>query len=257
MRKFGNYPENLYLAPMIHIQTKQASAELKKRLTDLKDREMPFASALTLTKTAQFVKKDIEGAILRNFSNPTPYTQRSVFLKPATKTNQTALVWIKEWGDKGTPAAKYLLPNVQGGERPSKPSEKLLQRSGVMKSGETWTPGSGARKNAYGNIAPSEIVKVLSATSSLLDPYQNRTERSKKRNKGQASIFFAQFGNTRGVFKKGPRNSISMILRFSGETSPPTHRVRFPFVKIADGSAKRHYDKAFESAVQQVIATRR
>ncbi len=226
-------------------------------LTDLKEREMPFASALTLTKTAQFVKKDIEGAILRNFSNPTPYTQRSVFMKAATKTNQTAVVWIKEWGDKGTPAAKYLLPEVQGGERAAKPSEKLLQRSGVMKSGESWTPGFGARKNAYGNIAPSEIVKVLAATSSLMDPYQNSTERSKKRNKGQASIFFAQFGNTRGIFKRGARNSLSMILRFSGNTSMPSYKVRLPFVKIADGSAKRHYDKAFRASIQQVIATRR
>lgn len=242
---------------MFHIQTQKASKEMKDAFKQLVETEMPFASALTLTKTAQAVKKDIEGAILRNFDNPTPYTQRSVFMKAATKQNQEAIVWIKEWGDKGTPAAKFLLSQVYGGERKLKGSEKLMQERGIMKPGETWTPGMGAKVNQYGNITGGQIQQILSAVGAQRDKYQNSTDRSKRKNKAQDSIFFAQFGSTRGVFKKGPRGSLSMLLRFSGKSSPPAYRVRLPINTIAAGSAERHYEKAFYSAVQYVIATRK
>ncbi len=72
----------------------------KSTLNGWEKSQLPFATAKALTLTGQKVKAGITSAMQRSFSNPTPYTLNSVYLKPATKTNLVAEVELKNWASK-------------------------------------------------------------------------------------------------------------------------------------------------------------
>ena len=58
------------------------------------------------------------------FDRPTRYTQNSLFLQPATKQKREARVWVK---DTERPD-HYLLPQINGGNRPLKRHGKAEHR---------------------------------------------------------------------------------------------------------------------------------
>src|ERR1035441_633525 len=76
-------------------------------------RQLPFATAKALTRTAQLIKAAEVDEMRRVFDRPTPWTLNSVFITPATKDNLIARVWLKQDAAKGTPAAKYLLSEIR------------------------------------------------------------------------------------------------------------------------------------------------
>jgi hypothetical protein len=96
------------------------------------------------------------------FERPTPYTLNSLYSRGATKQDLTAVVWLKYDTSKGTPADKYLLPEIRGGERVLKRFERALRAVGALPEGFFAVPGAGAKMDAYGNMATSQIVQVLS-----------------------------------------------------------------------------------------------
>jgi hypothetical protein len=67
-----------------------------KRLLDAQQRQMPFAVALALTRTAQDVKRAEQAEMRGVFDRPTPFTLNSLFTKPATKQSLEARVWVKD-----------------------------------------------------------------------------------------------------------------------------------------------------------------
>ena len=123
--------------------------------------EHPFALAYALTKTAQDIKV-AEIDVMKNvFDRPTRFTLNALFVKPATKTDLTAIVEFKE-GFGSVPAWRYLGPQVAGGARSTKSSERRLIEAGIMKSNEVIVPGQGIKRDAYGNVPGSTMNRILS-----------------------------------------------------------------------------------------------
>jgi hypothetical protein len=243
---------------MIHVQIPPAKLkEIKKAFQELSERELPFATALTLTTVAKHAKKDLSDVIPRVFRNPTPFTRNAVFMKPANKKEQKALVWLKDWTPKGTPAARYLSAQVFGGERKQKPSEKLLRRRGFLDADQAWVPGFGMRLNQYGNPSQGQIQKIISALGSQNDPYQNTTKRSMRRNPSQANIFYSEMGGSPGVYSRGPRGSLSKLMAFTQGASLPRYKKQYPFFLIAEKTINRRMLSSAQEAIGRVIATRR
>ena len=128
-------------------------------------RQAQFAVAKALTLTAKDVKKGLVDELGRVLDRPTPYTLKSVFMKPATRDKPEALVWFKDDGSTshaGTPATKYLMPHVEGGHRQLKRFERALQAAGHLPAGYYVVPGAGANLDQYGNISRGQIIQVLS-----------------------------------------------------------------------------------------------
>ena len=124
-----------------------------------------FAVARALTWTGQDVKKLEVEEMKRAFDRPTAYTLNSLFLAPAKKANLQARVWVKDEraaGKAGTPANRYLLPQVTGGDRGQKRFERVLQYGGYLPSGWITAPGPGANRDANGNVSRKQIMQVLS-----------------------------------------------------------------------------------------------
>lgn len=84
--------------------------DLERRFKSL-GKQAPFAMALTLTKTAQQAQIDATKELDKDIDNPTPFTQKAVGIKKATKSTQVAHVFIK---DK---QAAYLKYQIKGGTR--------------------------------------------------------------------------------------------------------------------------------------------
>ncbi|MFA5323416.1 MAG: hypothetical protein WC373_12155 [Smithella sp.] len=135
------------------------------------------------------------------FDRPTPYTLNSLRLQKATIGNMRAKIAPAEWAGKGTPAKDYLGPEIFGGPRKQKRSERALQAMGVLPRDMYIVPGSGATLDAYGNQSLGEIRQILSwfgAAGMRLGYNANMTAKKKSqlmhgagRRKGYGITYFA------------------------------------------------------------------
>lgn len=95
-----------------------------RRLDDLRSRQIPFATALALTKTAQAAQTEIRRELPHRFEIRNQFVSRGVKIQPATKASQEAAVYWQapvasrrefaqslarqETGGTKTPAKKWL-----------------------------------------------------------------------------------------------------------------------------------------------------
>ena len=112
--------------------------------------QMPFAASRALNEVAKGGVKDLNESTKKYFDRPTQFTQRaykvSRFSNKRSLTAELAPQQIQE---------RYLLPSIQGGVRPQRPSERRLTAA------PAWRPGRGARLNASGNMSKAAAVKAL------------------------------------------------------------------------------------------------
>ncbi|MEQ5770016.1 hypothetical protein NFH98_20810 [Halomonas sp. H33-56] len=227
------------------------------------ERQIPFATALALTRVAQRVKQGELAVMKRRFDRPTKFTMNSLYVKRAKKGDSPprATVHFRDFAPKGTPADTYLQPQVRGVRRNKKRFEKALIYAGAMKPDEWAIPGGGARRDVYGNVAKGQITQVLSALRAFGEQgYQaNATSSKSSRRKGNARRYFAgEVGGERGVWQRinsAFGEGVKPIFLFTRDE--PSYRTRLPMTKIAENIAKANYDREFSRAIEEAIATAR
>jgi hypothetical protein len=249
---------------MISINISSDIDKLTGSLTDMARKQIPYATARALTETAKLVKKAEEREIIRVFDRPTPYTQRSIYFKPANKHTLSARVWLKDDTSKGTPATKYLSPQIYGGQRTTKRFERALQRAGYLPAGWYAVPGAGAKMDRYGNMASSQIVQILSGLKAFGEEgyLANRTAASAKRKRNQAEFFAIKPGQRHGGLVPGVwqrhrfahGSAVKPVLIF---VSGATYQIRFKFADVAKRMAEREFGAQFQSSLAQALATAR
>lgn len=138
-------------------------AEAIASMQGLSERRIAAIKATAATRTAVAAKAAVVREMPRVLDRPTPYTLGSVFVRPATAQQLVAEVYVKDdRAGSGTPAVKYLLPQVEGGTRRTKRFEVALRAAGALPAGHFIVPGAGARLDAYGNVSRGQIIQVLS-----------------------------------------------------------------------------------------------
>lgn len=125
-------------------------------------RDAPAELAKALTFTTERVRDGLRAEMSRVFIGPVPFTLNSLRLKTATAQRLEAEVKIKDEAGKGTPAIKYLAPQIYGGNRGQKRFERSLERSGLLPNGWVTVPGDAVKLDASGNVPSSVYVRVLS-----------------------------------------------------------------------------------------------
>lgn len=173
-------------------------------------RQVPFALARALTRTAQDVRTAERKEMEQVFDRPTRYTLNALFMRPATKQRLEAEVWLKEAGSR----PHFLLPQIEGGARPLKRFEQRLVMAGYMKATERAVPAAGARLDANGNMSRGQIVQILSQlkTAAVLGDFSNATNSKRSRAKRAQETYFAAGGRTTMEIEGGTR----MVMRTSG-----------------------------------------
>lgn len=147
---------------MIQISVKSDLEATVSQWAQVMGDQMPFATALALTRTAKAAKEEVERQLPSLIDRPTPYTMHGFRLYPATKRKLVAEVDFRESFGSGTAARDYLAPQVYGGARKLKAFEKSLQRTGLLPASYGALPGSAAKLDAYGNMSRGQIVQILS-----------------------------------------------------------------------------------------------
>jgi hypothetical protein len=244
---------------MFTVSAKANIAELTKGL-DLWYDQIPFATSLALNNTGRSAKADLVDEMPRVFDRPTPYTLNSIFMKPSTKTELRVVLWLKDDTFKGTPASRYLGPEIFGGERSLKRFERALLARGLLPQGMIVVPGSAAQIDQYGNISRSQIVQILSALQAFGQQgyLANRTARSKTRGK-KAEYFVGQPGRglPLGVWQRtsfAVGSAAKPVLIF---VRPKPYKPRFDFFGVAQRAFDREFNGQFSLAMTYAISTAR
>ena len=230
---------------MVSLNIKADIKDATRYLTRVQKKQIPFATALALTKTAQEVKKGLINEIKQSFDRPTRFTLNSLYVKPAKKRDLEAFVKVKDESLKAIPAAKWLAAQIHGGARHAKGSEVLLRRRGILGPNEYMVPGRGVRLNRFGNVTRGQIQKILSNLGAQRDKYQNTTNKSKK------AYFVGTINGQRGIWErraKGVRPAFIFVNR-------PHYRKRFKFFKVAHKIISRRFRKNFDRALRRALST--
>lgn len=238
----------------IEIALHQNLDAVKREIRDFSDRQVPFAMRLALNRTATDGKDRVRKEMERVFDRPTRFTLNSLFVRFAGRDQHEASVNIKEFAGKGTPAFKYLAPQIAGGGRRVKRFERALQAAGHLPRGMFTVPGSRAELNAHGNMNPGQITKVLSYLRASPDPMQDRGAGPGKRTRRRDRYFVGQFdGGPDGVWQI-KEDHVLPIMLFVDRVQ---YRPRLRFAEIVHETVDETFAGHFREALHKAHATRR
>lgn len=235
---------------------------LGRQLTDLEQSQLPFAVSQAANKVAYEVRERWKRQAPRVFDRPMPLTVNAAMYRKATKAQPYAEIFIRDEAFKGTPPAKYLLAEVEGGQRRRKGFERLLQSRGILSPTQFAVMGRGAQANQFGNVPAGQITKILSQLGAQRDRYLNQTAVSKKRRRGKKNNRDGEYfvlTKRRGVLRPGVYERIgrgSGVRSIFVFTTTAGYRPRYDIFGMAEDTwkklmpfyLKRELEKAMQNA---------
>lgn len=235
-------------------------------------KQVPFATALALTKTARDVKNAQAREMSKVFDRPTPYTLNSVFVSPATKAKLEAEVWLKGEGSRDYSTRRhFLVPQIFGGDRALKRFEERMVRTGYMSANERAVPGAGAILDSYGNVSKGQIVKILSQLQAITvsGDYSGATDSRRSRAKRSIEAYFVSRGKgsragrvtqqlPRGVWVRrrfGPLGtSVKPVFLF---VSRAIYKERYKFFEVANTVIDKNFAENWKQSWDYALRTAR
>lgn len=213
-------------------------------------KQVDFAVAQALTKTAKAVKESLPAALDEVFDRPTPFTKRGTYLKIATRDNLVAEVGFRDI------QAKYLKLQAEGGTYA--PGEAGIRLPGNI------------QLNTFGNIPRGMIAKLKAAAENgqLSAAIAKRLNVQGNRRKGAAPLQLF-FGVPRGrgwedaplgIWRRvpgaagGPGKLVPVIVF---EDTPAKFKRRLDMEAIARPVVARDFQKNLNEAVRRALATAR
>ena len=245
---------------MLTISRKGPSlADLAASVRDVPARMVPYATATALTKVAQYAAKtELPEQMRRVFHNPVSYTLNSLRIEPATKDALSARVSVKTGGGStGVAPQNFLFPEVEGGARKQKRSEKSMFYSGVLRSHQFALPGAGLSLDAAGNVKGSDIKTILNALKNIGAASAHRSRsgaRVRKGGKLANDLFVGKpLGGNRpdGIWRR-EGHRIRALFVFSN--SAPNYSQRLDFSGVVQKVALERFRPEFEKAVAALQA---
>lgn len=235
---------------------------LGRQLSELERNQLPFAASQAANKVAYEIRERWKKNAPKAFDRPTPLTINAAMYRKATKDRPYAEIYIRDEAFKGTPPAKYLLAEVDGGKRKHKGFERLLQSRGLLSPSQYAVMGRGAQTNQFGNVSVGQITKILSQLGAQRDGYQNQTDVSRKRRRGKRNnrdgeyfVVTKRRGALRpGIYERIGRGSgVRSIFIF---TNTANYQQRYDIFGMAEDTwkklmpfyLKRELEKAMETA---------
>ncbi|AMR79285.1 hypothetical protein [Cupriavidus nantongensis] len=193
-------------------------------------RQVPFAAALALTRTAQRAAEAEEQALQRSFESPTPFTLRAIGVQRATKQNLAAAVFVKDR------QAAYLRPEIEGGRRELKTFEQMFQGGYVV-------PAAGVKRNQYGNVSKATIKRIAGELNTSGNA--KRYFRGVPRGHNLPAGIYARVNNN---------TSIVPLMVFARD---PIYEKRFQFSEVAELAARDGFEAEMAAAWAQALASAR
>lgn len=228
--------------------------ELKRSLSEMGAKQIPFASAVAITKTAKSVEKRIQTDMAGAFRSASPYVKRATFSTSATKINLSATIGLKDMKPAGGTAPAVLLKeHFTGGRRGNKPFEKAIATIGGLPSGWRAIPGSGAKRDAYGNPNRKELGEMLGALRSRMQVFKGRGKRM-----ALVGFFIVPVGASShlhpGIYQRVAPGAIKCMFLFVNGAS---YRKVIDLERSAQEVVAREFQPNFDATFAHAIRTAR
>lgn len=189
-------------------------------LSELKRKQIPFATAVALTRTAQRAQGEIRRELPHRFEIRSPFIERGVRIEAATKTKQEAAVLWR--GPAGSKFGLSLARQETGGTK--SPARRWLAIPRDVK------------RNARGIIPKSQRPGAL----------MKRKRVFIKEDPGRGAV----------IMQRQPKGAPPIVLYYLEPRSVKI-RPRFGFRETAEGLARRVWRQEFGQAFAKALATRR
>lgn len=206
--------------------------------TERLGRQQTFAVAKAMTDTMRDARDAMPDQAERDLDEPTPWTKRAFYFKPAQKAHLVAEVGIKNQ------QSDYLRYQVEGGIRP--PKKKALRLPSVVEL------------NRYGNL-PTGLIRQLVERAKA----GKRATKSQARRFGvsnELDLFYGDPADGRppGIYKRvshGSAHQLVPIVVFPQR--PAVYRKRFDFYGAAARVVERRFVPNLHRALAHALATAR
>jgi len=213
------------------------------------------ALATALTWTAWDARAEVQKEMDSAFDRVTPWMRRSIYVDRATVQNPESGVKVSKWKGNGNnnPAARTLMPHVRGGERDQKAFEWKLQRAGVIRAGQSVMPGSGVRRNRYGNMTGGQVVKLLSNMNAHTE--QGYTMNTRKASKRVQFLKRDKSGKPIGIWERRSRRKVVPILAIVDKAA--RYKKTFDYYgviqRVRDAKFQDQYRRALKKELKKAI----
>jgi hypothetical protein len=192
--------------------------EVSKWLGDLERKQIPQAFANTINITAFQARKALTAQMNKRLHKPTPFTQRAIRVKKATKRNLSAVVYVNEI------QAEYLKFMYFGGIR--MPKKKSIP-----------VPTKAMRLNKYGNMPRKKIDRLLND------------------GKHFSGVVKGKGGTRRGIFKRLRGGKyVKQVIAWKDKAE---HKKRIEFHKTVEGVVSNNFEKNFSKGLAFALKSAR
>lgn len=228
---------------------------LARKFTALEQKLLPDVARKAALQTGIAMRARWAQVAGQVFDRPTGFTVRSPRYKLVP--GQYAVdVFINDAAKNGTPPSKYLQPEVAGGSRAFKGTERQLQSMGILPAGQFIVPGLGVALNAYGNIPARQLKAVLTQLRGKEAPELSTRRRRREARSGKGGDYFAlktrRGGLRAGVYQRipGPARKLRSILMFVNGVH---YKKRFDIFGIAQKIYTRQFPFHFEREMGKAL----
>ena len=212
---------------MIQIKVKTETKRLKRWLSNVQKKQIPFATARAITQTLQIAKKDVLRQLDKDIDRPTPFTRRGFRVDGASKQTLSGRLFILPKQND------YLQWQIFGGVRTPR---------GVAFALRPAKPGPGrVRLNRFGNIPIGQQAKAQLAKGAFSATIN-----------GVAGIWKAPTKTKSGKLRKGSR----MQLLFAYEKQA-VYRPRYRFFERGQNSIRVNWPRTFERSFRDALRSAR
>lgn len=222
-----------------------------------------------INRTAEWAQTDVVRAMRRVFDRPVPFTLRSLRVYYAkTGPNPVATLWFRQRSaDRDKLWAR---PQIEGGERDLKPMELRLQRAGLMPKGWLIVPGDAAPLDAYGNMSPGEISRILNVLGTYTEAGYNKANDKTRARLRKGNVKKGIAGFEYWVNPVGPRQAkhlqpgVYRRVYVEGKTelkpmmifvSRARYRARLDFFGIVGATVRQRFPEEFNFAMKSLLQT--
>lgn len=238
-------------------------------LAQLGDGLAPRALADALNHTANQARQALQVDMASVFTSPSPWVMDSIRIinaKPLRDMDQIeAVVTVKDGdlGSKGRGFDEWFSPQVFGGSRLVKGSEKMLREKGILPAGSFIAPTAWTPLDQNGGIRRQWMTQVVSGLGAFnkSGSDHNATDSRRSAAKGHASAFFViRRGKVPiGIAERRGEHDIKVVLMFT--RGAPHYRERFKFHDVVrrvaenDAQLETNIDKAIVDALSGKLPT--
>lgn len=230
-------------------------ADLRRQLNDLQKKHLPKAQVKAADATGRYVYAALRSEMQESFDRPTPWALGGLRYRKPTTDKPVVSIWLEEFGGKGTPAAKFLAPQIEGGKRRHKRFERALIARGLMSPLAFAMPGKQAPIDAYGNVPGAFIVRMLSDLQAFGEQGYRANRRGNRRGAKRTNYFFVPRKGSHlkpGVYWHMPGGMLGVVFIFG---SAPNYAKRYDFYGTADRAYSRVAARFMSQALAEIVRT--